>query len=216
VSPVYNDGLHSEILSGTLLPAMPTNSNAVGAKKGRKKPKAPQVIAPEVWVAIEKAVVGGMGYSEASRRFHVSVFAIMQRSKRNNWPVGSRIQRRVEALQQARYKAREHYKPYDQLRDSNAQATAALAESWVERGEVHRNLVYRIANAALIKAVKDGVPVESARDLDLIDRAGRRATGLDASERELNVSIGMMLVNQRIENSLNLPKDQRTTPIPGE
>ena len=98
---------------------MPANSDAVGAKKARKKPKAPQVIAPEVWVAIEKACCGGLGYSACARKFGVSVFAIMARSKRNKWPVGSRIQRRVEALQEARYKARERYKPYEQQRNSS-------------------------------------------------------------------------------------------------
>ena len=82
-------------------------------------------------MAIEKAVVRwALVTRKRSQGFNVSVFAIMQRSKRNNWPVGSRIQRRVEALQEARYKARERYKPYEQQRNSNAQVTEAIAESW--------------------------------------------------------------------------------------
>ena len=126
----------------SFFPVMPANSNAVGAKKARKKPKAPQVIAPEVWVAIEKACCAGLGYSAAAREFGVSVFAVMARSERNKWPVGNRIQRRVEALQEACYKARERYKPYEQQRNSNAQVTEAIAESWTEKGEAHRSLVY--------------------------------------------------------------------------
>ena len=111
------------------------SANLNGAKKPRKKPKAPQVIAREVWVAIEKACCGGLGYSECARKFGVSVFAIMARARRNKWPVGSRIQRRVEALQEARYKARERYKPYEQQRNSNAQVTEAIAESWVKKAK---------------------------------------------------------------------------------
>ena len=128
---------------------MRADSDAVGTKKARKKPKAPQVIAPEVWVAIEKACCAGLGYSAAAREFGVSVFAVMARSKRNKWPVGNRIQRRVEALQEARYKARERYKPYEQQRNSNAQVTEAIAESWTEKGEAHRSLVYGMTNTAL-------------------------------------------------------------------
>ena len=86
-------------------------------------------------MAIEKACCGGLVTTACARRFGVSVFAIMARSKRNNWPVGSRIQRRVEALQEARYKAREHYKPYEQQRNGNADVIEAVAQSWAEKGE---------------------------------------------------------------------------------
>ena len=141
------------------------------SRKARKKPKAPQVIAPEVWVAIEKACCGGLGYSACARRFGVSVFAIMARSKRNNWPVGSRIQRRVEALQEARYKAREHYKPYEQQRNGNAEVIEAVAQSWAEKGEQHRALAFDLANSELRKAAKAGLPVKYWRDASLADRS---------------------------------------------
>jgi hypothetical protein len=178
---------------------------ASSPKKLRKKPKAPQVIAPEVWVAIEKACCGGLGYSACARKFGVSVFAIMARSKRNKWPVGSRIQRRVEALQEARYKARERYKPYEQQRNSNAQATEALAESWAERGEAHRALAFDLAHTALREAARKGLPIESWRDADLADKSARRNAGLDDSDAH-NVSIGMALINYRLEH-MHLPKD---------
>jgi hypothetical protein len=187
---------------------MSANSNAVGAKKAREKPKAPQVIAPEVWVAIEKACCAGLGYSAAAREFGVSVFAVMARSKRHGWPVGSRIQRRVEALQEARYKARERYKPYEQQRSSNAQVTEAIAESWAEKGEAHRSLVYGMTNAALQKVAGNPPPLESWSDIERADKAGRRACGLDDSEAARNVSIGMQLINQRLEFiTADLPKE---------
>jgi hypothetical protein len=191
-----------------LLSAMPANSNAVGAKKARKKPKAPQVIAPEVWLAIEKACCGGLGYSECARKFGVSVFAIMQRSKRNNWPVGSRIERRAEALQEARYKARERYKTYEQQRDCNARATEALAESWVERGEQHRSLIYDMTRTALKKVVKSPPALEDWSSIERADKAARRACGLEDDKETRNINVGMQLINQRLEIiTTELPKE---------
>ena len=157
-------------------------------------------------MAIEKACCAGLGYSEAARRFGVSVFAVMARSKRNGWPVGNRIQRRLEALQEARYKARERYKPYEQQRDSNAQVTEAIAESWAEKGEAHRSLVYGMTNTALKKVAKNPPPLESWSDVERADKAGRRACGLDDSEAARNVSIGMQLIEFRLAN-IHLPPD---------
>jgi hypothetical protein len=172
-------------------------------KKLRKKPKAPQKIPAQVWVAIEKACCCGLGYSECARKFGVSVFAIMQRSKRNNWPVGSRIQRRVEALKEARYKSRERYKPYEQQRNSNAQVTEAIAESWAERGEQHRALTFNLAHSELKAASKRGLPIEDWSAAEKADRMARRAAGLD-SEESTRISIGMEIINQRLE-TIDLP-----------
>ena len=184
------------------------SANLDGAKKPRKKPKAPQQIDPATWLAIEKTCCGGLGYSECARKFGVSVFAIMARARRNKWPVGSRIQRRVEALQEARYKARERYKSYEQQRDSNAQVTEAIAESWTEKGEAHRSLVYGMTNTALKKVAKNPPPLESWSDVERADKAARRACGLDDSEATRNVSIGMQLINQRLEIiTAELPKE---------
>ena len=52
---------------------MPPDSDTVQAKKARKKARPPQQIDEATWLAIEKAVVAGMGYSEASRAFNVNV-----------------------------------------------------------------------------------------------------------------------------------------------
>jgi hypothetical protein len=184
------------------------SANLNGAKKPRNKPKAPQVIAPELWVAIEKACCGGLGYSECARKFGVSVFAIMQRSKRNNWPVGSRIERRAEALQEARYKARERYKTYEQQRDCNARATEALAESWVERGEQHRSLIYDMTRTALKKVVKSPPALEDWSSIERADKAARRACGLEDDKETRNINVGMQLINQRLEIiTTELPKE---------
>jgi hypothetical protein len=174
-------------------------------KKARKKPKQPQQIPEATWLAIEKAVVAGMGYSEASRAFNVDVHAIMMRSSRNRWPVGSRIQKRVEALQEARYKARECYKFYEEQRNSNAQAIEVIAQNWAEKGEQHRAVAFGLAHNALCEAASKGLPIESWRDADLADRTARRAAMLD-SEEGSRIEIGMALINARLER-IDLPKD---------
>ena len=61
---------------------MPSDSDAAQAKKPRKKPRSPQVIDEATWLAIEKAVCAGMGFSEASRAFNIrSPHAIIMRSR---------------------------------------------------------------------------------------------------------------------------------------
>ena len=79
---------------------MPAKSNAIGAKKPRKKPRPSQVITAEVWLAVEKAVCAGMGYSQAARAFGIrSPHAIIMRSRRDKWPVPSRVEERARQLQ---------------------------------------------------------------------------------------------------------------------
>jgi hypothetical protein len=47
-------------------------------KKVMKEARPPQQISPQTWMAVEAAIcIGGLGYSEASRKFNVSPHAIM-------------------------------------------------------------------------------------------------------------------------------------------
>ena len=185
-----------------------SQSPPTGSGKPRKTPKPPQKIDGATWLAIEKACCSGLGWSAAAKQFNVSVFAIMQKARRNNWPVGSRIQRRIAALQEARHKAQEYYKPYEEARNANEKAIEAVATNWSERGEAHRQLAFTMAHGALRTASKAPPPIESWRDIDLIDRCARRNAGLDDGERNQTVNIGMQMIQTRLEAvSLILPKD---------
>jgi hypothetical protein len=185
---------------------MLANSNAVGAKKPRKKPKAPQVIAPEVWVAIEKAVVAGMGYSEAARNFGIrSPHAIIMRSRRDKWPVPSRVEERARQLQGSLQRRSE---AAEKRRDSNAVTTETLAQDWVSRGEAHRALIYELTKTALRRLGNKPPPLEAWADIERADKAARRACGLDDSEATRNISVGLQLINQRLEIiTADLPKE---------
>ena len=168
--------------------------------KARQKPKKAQLIPPEVWRSIEAAVcIGGLGYSECGRKFNVSPHAIIMKAKRNGWAVPSKIAERTKALQ-ARYKACESN------RNSNEEVIQTVAQSWAERGEQHRALAFQLAHDSLKAAAKKGLPIESWRDADLADKSARRNAGLDDSDAH-NVSIGMALINYRLEHLIHLPKD---------
>jgi hypothetical protein len=185
---------------------MPANSNAIGGKKARKKPKAPQVIAPEVWVAIEKAVCAGMGYSQAARAFGIrSPHAIIMRSRRDKWPVPSRVEERARQLQDSLQRRLE---VTEQRRNSNDETMENLAQSWAERGEQHRSLIYDMTHSALKKIAQSPPPLEDWSSIERADKAARRACGLEDSKETRNINVGMQLINQRLEIiTADLPKE---------
>jgi hypothetical protein len=171
--------------------------------KGRQKPRKAQVISAEVWLAIEKAVCAGMGYSQAARTFGIrSPHAIIMRSRRDKWPVPSRVEERARQLQDS---LQRRSMAAEQRRDVNEITTETLAQSWAEKGEAHRALAFQLAHDSLKAAAKRGLPIESWRDASLADVVARRNAGLDDSDAD-NVSIGMALINYRLEH-MHLPKD---------
>jgi hypothetical protein len=130
-----------------------------------------------------------MSYAEASRAFGIRIpETILMRSKREHWPVPNRVEQRSRALQ------------------TNILATETLAVNWLEKAEQHRALAFQLAHDSLRAAAKKGLPIESWRDADLADRSARRNAGLDDSEAR-NASIGMALINYRLEHLIHLPKD---------
>jgi hypothetical protein len=141
---------------------MDSNSQSpTGSKKPRKMR---QVIDEATWKAVEGAIcIGGLGYSEAGRRFGIEPHAIMGKAKRNNWPLPSKIAERAAVLQ-ARYN-----------RNGNEKVIEAAATNWAEKGEMHRALAFNLANGALAAAARTGgLPISDWRDADLCDKVARR------------------------------------------
>ena len=132
----------------------PSQSPSAGAKKARKKPKAPQQIDEATWLAIEKAVVAGMGFSEASRA--VNVHTIIMRSRRDHWPTSSRVEERARLLQASLQRQSE---AAQERRNGNDQALEAAAESWAQKAERHRALAFDFAHGALRTASKAPPPI---------------------------------------------------------
>jgi hypothetical protein len=144
-----------------------------------------------------------MGFSEASRAFHVNVHTIIMRSRRDHWPTSSRVEERARLLQASLQRQSE---AAQERRNGNDQALEAAAESWAQKAERHRALAFDFAHGALRTASKAPPPIESWRDIDLIDRCARRNAGLDDSERNQTINIGMQMVEARLL-SLELPRD---------
>ena len=97
-----------------------------------------QVIDEATWKAVEGAIcVGGLGYSEAGRKFGIEPHAIMGKAKRNNWPLPSKIAERAAVLQ-TRYN-----------RNGNEEVIQTAAKSWAEKGETHRPLAFQSPTAHL-------------------------------------------------------------------
>ena len=174
----------------------------LASQKTCKKPKKPQAIDSETWKTVEAAMcIGGLGYSEAGRKFGIEPHAIMMKAKRHGWALPSMIQKRVEALQ----KSVTERAVCEGNRTCNDQAVDVIAESWEERGQTHRAVAFQLAHDSLKAAAKKGLSIESWRDADLADKSARRNAGLDDSDAH-NVSIGMALINYRLEH-MHLPKD---------
>jgi hypothetical protein len=175
---------------------MDSNSQSQSPNSSKKPRKMRQVIDEATWKAVEGAIcVGGLGYSEAGRKFGIEPHAIMGKAKRNNWPLPSKIAERAAVLQ-SRYN-----------RNGNEEVIEAAATSWAEKGEMHRALAFNLANGALAAAARTGgLPIESWRDAHLADQVARKSCGLDHENTAVNIN--MALVTARLEAvSLSLPKD---------
>jgi hypothetical protein len=176
----------------------------LASQKACKKPRKPQVIDSDTWKTVEAAIcVGGLGYTECGRKFNISPHAIMMKAKRHGWAVPSKIAKRVETLQ----KSVTERAVCEGNRACNDQAVEIIAQSWAERGEQHRLLAFQLAHNSLKTAAKRGLTIEDWRDADLADKTARRNAGLD-SEEGARISIGMALINDRLEVlAETLPKE---------
>ena len=77
-----------------------------------------------------------------------------------------------------------------------------------KKAKLHRSLIYDMTRTALKKVVKSPPPLEDWSSIERADKAARRACGLEDSKETRNVSIGMQLINQRLEIiTADLPKE---------
>lgn len=133
--------------------------------------KIPQAL----WLEVERDVVAGMTIPEASKKYGIKENTIRVKARRNKWVTP----RRVAAV----------------LRNRDTQAIEKVAEDWLAKGEKHREKVFDIAVNSL-KTVKK-IKVKNAKDLEIIDKAARRAAGLESADVQVGVLIQM---NERMEN----------------
>jgi hypothetical protein len=112
------------------------------------------------WAACREAVALGAGLKQAATTYGLSYSAVKTRACREKWPTPAKVSAAADALKAA----------------AQPPATVA-AQSWAERGEMHRVAVFRMASEALAKAKPRRL--EEWADIERAARLADRAAGLD-------------------------------------
>ncbi|HEY5812118.1 MAG TPA: hypothetical protein VIT23_05655, partial [Terrimicrobiaceae bacterium] len=138
----------------------------------------------------------------AAEQFHITEAAIRKRASREKWPTPRAVRekaRELMAIKRSNGQDDQHQPivPMSQ-RVTNELVTAKMAENWLEKGEVHRALAFRIAHEALTTASAKARRIQDWQDIEKADKMARRAAGLEAEGASGTVNIALRLVNQRI------------------
>ena len=114
------------------------------------------------WVLAKEAICShGITGKEAAARYGLSYDALRQRCHREAWPTMEAVARVVTEKSQ------------------NREITAQSAENWLEKGEIHRGMAFKIAHQAVKNAIKAPPEVKDWADLERADKMARRAAGLE-------------------------------------
>jgi hypothetical protein len=119
---------------------------------------------PVPWDLIEKFCITGGSFAEAAAEFNVKLDTIRKRAQRYSWPL-PKVIAKAAAKSPARQKR------------VNQAIIARKAETWEEKGEAHRQVVFDKAHTAL-KKMKP-TPPRNWREAEAADKMARRAAGLE-------------------------------------
>jgi hypothetical protein len=171
-----NDGLVEPAEAPPTQPADEAPKHMPLAKKG---PFAHgEKIPVATWVEIERDCVAGMTLAEASEKWKIKRNTIQVKAKRDGWIMPGRI--------------RDVLRRHDHT--ALTAATNSATRDWLAKGERHREKVFGIAEASL-KPVKK-IKIKNAKDLELVDKVGRRAAGLDTAEI---ANLTLIQLNEQID-----------------
>ncbi len=121
------------------------------------------------WPTVRSAVEAGASYAKCAEVFGIKETAIRKRASLDKWLVPSRL-RGIVSRASVRRVSQEV---------SQTLGERAVAESWQERAESHRALMFGKATEALRAAVPPAL--RTWRDLEIADRVARKAAGLEGS-----------------------------------
>lgn len=128
------------------------------------------------WPTVRSSVEAGASYAKCAEVFGIKETAIRKRASLDKWLVPSRV-RGIVSRAPVRRVSQEV---------SQTLGERAVAESWQERAESHRVLVFGKAADALRAAVPPAL--RTWRDFEIADRVARKAAGLEESGApEVNV-----------------------------
>ncbi len=125
------------------------------------------------WHSVEKFMLLGNTYKQASEHFKIIEGTIRKRASRYQWPLPHKI---------AQVKAEIQAQPA-----RNAAIVEQTAKNLAERGEEHAKVVFDLASNALASLKK--LPVRNWKDAEIADKAARRAAGMGNDDEGARVSI---------------------------
>ena len=134
-----------------------------------------------------------MTYREVSEHYGVPSATIRKRASLEHWPTPTAIQRRIEAYrakqaQLADKRQEEHGKEREEPLVNASQLSqgidsrSVIADSWADRGEIHRALAFQMAHEGLKRAAQKCPVPKDWQEIDRADKMARRAAGLEGNE----------------------------------
>jgi len=127
------------------------------------------------WDAIRIEFAHGVSIPELARKYEISEGTLKARSAREKW-VDMRPETHATGLQQG-------------VLESAKQGAKVVGQSWAERGEVYRRMVFDKTATLMEQATL--TPPKNWKDADIVDKMARRAAGLDNIETQVNTIIGI-------------------------
>jgi hypothetical protein len=129
------------------------------------------------WELAKEAVCShGILQKEAAARYGLSYDALRQRSAREKWPTMEKLSRVVTE------------------KSLNEKKLEMAAETWLEKGEIHRGMAFKVAHKAVKQAMLAPPEVKDWADLERADKMARRAAGLEQETAQQSNSFTFTLV----------------------
>ena len=111
---------------------------------------------PDPWSAAREAVALGVSLKDAAAAYGLSHMAVRKRASREKWPQPLKLAQEAAAV---------------------TPPSLVAKQSWAERGETHREMVFKLASEAIAKAKPRRL--EEWADIERAARLADRAAGLD-------------------------------------
>jgi len=137
-------------------------------------------IPAETWQQIRTAYASGIGLREIARNMGIPAGTVLARAKREGWTRQIRAARAIVPAQ-----------PNSPTTGTVEAVTATLRE----RGQRHLHRMGAIAErgVAHVEGMDGADILAQSRDIDLLDKIGRRTFGLDGAEGSTVVQVGIVL-----------------------
>lgn len=127
------------------------------------------------WDAIRIEFAHGEGLEALAKKYNVAFGTLAARSSRERW-MELRPQSHAKGLQSP-------------VLEAGKAVAKSVAESWAEKGEKYRTMVFGKTTAMMEQATL--APPKNWKDADIVDKMARRAAGLDNLETQVNTIIGI-------------------------